>query len=121
MSYSEAYEHSAGKLVLYFAVTTIEMKICKGILKSVKGFELFLVLEPNTETHHFWLALRQSRMFIQYETSFHSLLTDAQNNSVYPYIHKLFEIHVARVVLKSEGENSAVVTPKMVMYNCYIK
>ena len=60
-------------------------------------------------------------MFIQYETSFHILLTDVQNNAVYLYIHKLFEICIAQVALKSEGKNSTVVIHKLVMYNYHIK
>lgn len=59
-------------------------------------------------------------MFIQYETSFHILLTDVQNNSVYLYIHKLLEICITQVALKSEGKNSAVVIHKLFMYNYHI-
>jgi len=60
-------------------------------------------------------------MFIHCETSFNILLTDVQNNSVYLYIHKLFEICIAQVALKSEGKNSAVVIHKLVMYNYHLK
>lgn len=60
-------------------------------------------------------------MFIQYETAFHILLTDVQNNSVYLYIHKLFEICIAQVALKSEAKNTAVVIHKWVMYNYHMK
>lgn len=56
-------------------------------------------------------------MFIQYETAFHILLTDVQNNSVYLYIHRVFEICITQVALKSEGKNSVVVIHKLVMYN----
>lgn len=60
-------------------------------------------------------------MFIQYQTSFHILLTDVQNNSVAVYIHKLLEICIAQVALKSGGKNSAVVIHKLGMYNYHIK
>lgn len=60
-------------------------------------------------------------MFIQHQTSFHILLTDVQNNSVALYIHKLLEICIAQVALKSEGKNSAVVIHKLGMYNYHIK
>lgn len=40
---------------------------------------------------------------------------------VYLYIHKLFEICIAQVALKSEGKNSTVVIHKLVLYNYHIK
>lgn len=60
-------------------------------------------------------------MFIQYETAFHILLTDVQNNSVYLYIHQLLEICIAQVALKSEAKNTTVVIHKQVMHNYHLK
>ncbi|RMC17054.1 hypothetical protein DUI87_05627 [Hirundo rustica rustica] len=41
--------------------------------------------------------------------TYKEVCSDVQNNSVALYIHKLLEICIAQVALKSEGKNSAVV------------